>query len=1221
MVARCSTVQTGACGVVADGLHRPALGGSVFPGAGLRSVDMGVVVRLLGPLEVDSGGRTVAVNGAKERALVVALALAAPRVASIDGLIAAVWGTEPPPSARASLRVLIARLRKALTAAGALDALVTRPHGYQLQADDVDVREFERLSRQGRAELAGGRPAAAVTLRQALGLWRGDCLAESSTEPLRVESARLEHARLATLEARLEADLACGRHEELTGELTALCAAHPLREHLWALCITALYRSGRQADALAAYREVRTILDEELGIRPVPELRRLEAAVLAQDDGLAAPTRPQWTHNDHSPGLSPRLAGLRRSALVGRVGPMAALQAAWDATADGRTALALLSGEPGIGKSRLLAELAAGLREEGVVVLYGRCDDQLDVPCQPVAEWLEQVLHGPGGALLAEADPRRLAALARLVPAIAEHVPRPPTTVLDPDSMRFELAAAVATLLQRLATAAPLVLISDDLHWADHATVQLLRHLLQQPIGRVLLLAAHREVEDPAVPLVELLGALPPELPVTRVPLTGLDLPDVRTLVGTAADHPKGPDRLAALLHEATGGNPFYVTEVLRHLRETGGLDGAADDHWSSPAALLAAGVPTGLRAVLRGRLARLDAPTRELLSVAAVMGQEFDVDVLARAIAVHEDAVLDGLEAAQRAAFVGEDAQVDGRFHFNHALVRLTLDDELGHTRRSRVHGRIAEAIEALCGTQPGDRIGELARHALAGVRGGTAATAVRHGLAAARRALDTGAPEEAASWYAQVLAVLGSDPDDATRARSLIGLGIAQRMAGRAEFRDTLVAAADLARQLGRGDLLVDAALEVNRGSFSNLGRRDAGTIRLLEEALAVPDQAPARRAHLCAALSAELSFDPDVTRRRALAEEAVALARAGGDPLALLDALTRPNPALMIPELLSERVGRLEEAVTLAEELGDRVARFWALHGLALARLEDTDIAGVQELLRTAGRDVGEVREPNMIWSARFISACFELVGGDLRTAERQAEEARELGLASGQPDAEAIYQGQLFVIRWHQGRLGEALPANRALAAALPDFPAIAASCALAEVLSGSETMARRMLTTTARQAFAFPETVARLPALHLWAQVAAELGEREIAVVLDERLQPWHTLFTTSGPTPFESVALPLARLAALLDRPGPAESYFAEALTVHERVRAPFGIAATVLHWGTFAVDQGDDARGRQRLARAAAIADQHGYGLIGQRARQVLGNPSGVSPVSARRP
>jgi hypothetical protein len=335
-----------------------------------------------------------------------------------------------------------------------------------------------------------------------------------------------------------------------------------------------------------------------------------------------------------------------------------------------------------------------------------------------------------------------------------------------------------------------------------------------------------------------------------------------------------------------------------------------------------------------------------------------------------------------------------------------------------------------------------------------------------------------------------------------------------------------------------------------------------------------------------------------------------------MALLDALTRPTSALMIPQLLSERVDRLEEAVTLAEELGDRVARFWALHSLALARLEGTDITGVQELLRAAGRDVREVREvrePNMIWSARFIAACFTLVGGDLRTAERQAEEAREIGLTSGQPDAEAIYQGQLYVIRWHQGRLGEALPANRALVAALPDFPAVAAACALAEVDSGSRARARSMLTNTARQAFDFPETVARLPALHLWAHVAAELGEREIAVVLEERLRPWHALFTTSGPTPFEAVALPLARLAALLDRPGRAQSCFAEALAVHERTCAPFGIAATELHWGTFAVEQGDDARGRQRLARAAALADQHGYALIRQRARQILGNQDGA--------
>jgi DNA-binding SARP family transcriptional activator len=250
-------------------------------------------VRLLGPLDVVGGTGPVVIRGVKERSLVVLLALHAGRVVSTAELIAALWDGEPPASAEASLRVLVARVRKALDAAGARGELRTRPPGYLLAVDEIDAHRFERLRGQGRAELAAGRPAAAAAvLTEALRLWRGERLAEVGTERLRAESARWEEARLGAVEARIEAELACGRHAELLGELELLTRQHALRERLWAHRITALYRCGRQADALAVYQQVRATLAEELGIDPSPPVRRLEAAILAQDPELDAPTPP-----------------------------------------------------------------------------------------------------------------------------------------------------------------------------------------------------------------------------------------------------------------------------------------------------------------------------------------------------------------------------------------------------------------------------------------------------------------------------------------------------------------------------------------------------------------------------------------------------------------------------------------------------------------------------------------------------------------------------------------------------------------------------------------------------------------------------------------------------------------------------------------------------------------------------------------------------------------
>jgi DNA-binding SARP family transcriptional activator len=231
---------------------------------------MRVVVRVLGPLEVECAGRPVPIGAAKERLLVVVLALNAGRVVPVERLVDAVWGEDPPESAALTVRGLVSRLRKTLTAAGCPDVITTRSPGYLLatNAVEVDVHRFQALAADGRARLGAGSAAdAAAMLREALALWRGDQLAESAAPGLTGEAARLAEARLAALEARIDADLATGRQAELVGELEGLCQAHRLRERLWGQRMLALYRCGRQADALAAYQQLRTVRLAHLHIR------------------------------------------------------------------------------------------------------------------------------------------------------------------------------------------------------------------------------------------------------------------------------------------------------------------------------------------------------------------------------------------------------------------------------------------------------------------------------------------------------------------------------------------------------------------------------------------------------------------------------------------------------------------------------------------------------------------------------------------------------------------------------------------------------------------------------------------------------------------------------------------------------------------------------------------------------------------------------------------
>ena len=250
-------------------------------------------VRLLGPLELADGGRSIAYGGARQRAVLALLVLHANQVLASERVLMELWGEDAPPGAANALQAAVSRLRRALPQG----RLVTRPPGYLFRAvpDEVDLSRFERLLAQGRQALADGAAAeAADTLAEALALWRGPALADFRYEPFaQAEIARLEELRLVCVEERVEADLALGAGAELVGELQRLVADQPLRERLRGQLMLALYRSGRQAEALEAYREVRELLLDELGLEPAPALGELEGAILRHDPALrTAPAPP-----------------------------------------------------------------------------------------------------------------------------------------------------------------------------------------------------------------------------------------------------------------------------------------------------------------------------------------------------------------------------------------------------------------------------------------------------------------------------------------------------------------------------------------------------------------------------------------------------------------------------------------------------------------------------------------------------------------------------------------------------------------------------------------------------------------------------------------------------------------------------------------------------------------------------------------------------------------
>ncbi len=1149
--------------------------------------------RLLGPVQlIEPDGSEIELPSASQRRLLAVLALHAP------GAVRSGWLCEVLDLTPGALRTSVARLRRLL----GVETLRTTTVGYRL---DVEV---DAALVGPEIEAAAGDPE---RLARALARWKGPALEEFRDEAWAVGDARrLDEIRAKAVEDLAEHRLNHGDPGRAIPELEAHVVEHPYRDRPRGLLMRALAASGRQTEALRAFQDYREMLAETVGIEPTDDLRAVERRITGGWGGVdRIPAGSDPMREAEGVERVADLDGTLRSIAtgVGRRQARERIAAELDRTVSEGAGVVLVSGDVGIGKTTLVADLArTHATTRRADVYYGRCDEFAGTPFEPLQSIVGRIVDRLSDrAVLAHAA-KHGGDLVRLLPTHVTRVAAPPTEVSDERTSRHLLFEAVTDIVARAAEDHPVMIAIDDLQWAEPAAVHLLRHLARN-LGRapVLLVLVEREVGEAAATHVRDALADLARQRFTRVDLVGLDRDELADLVHARLPTTTGHDvdQVADALLAETAGNPLLADHLLDHWDRSGRV--TIGDGSVLVSAPLELDVPATLRDLVWHRVSLLGDGAADILTAAAVLGLEFNERVLATMVEVDASDLAPLLDRAVTAGVLSDHPSLAGTVRFTHALVARALEADLGTRARTRLHARAFAATLATYGASAQAHAPRLAFHARAGA---LSDEALGWAITAGDAALAELAPDEAARWYVAALQdaeVLGRP--EALRADLLVRLGEARESAGDPTALDAISDGARLAARAGTPETLVRAALAIDRGTLK-IGQSAREQLDVAEAALAASNDAdPATRARLTALVAQSLIRTNQTERRTALANEALATARATGDATTFALVAAKVLNALWSPGSGPLRAALAREATAAVREATDPNLVFvvnLAAYSAATCAGEAEDARACLNALHEV---VHEVRDPQLRWAIGVLDTFVATMAGAFADADRLVAENFELGTQIGVAEALGVFVGQSFAIGTFAGRHADLLPlveqviASEAVVELSYRLGHAIVCCEVGRPEAAIDLLHEAMHTDTD----ATPDDFLRSTELLGYAVLALEVEDVEAAAWLYPELVPLAGEVSFNSMTSQGPIAAYAGKLASLLGQTDDAESFLLDALATTVRFEWHYHRATTLLALAQnrFRADGRLDDEARAWLTTAERLCAAHGIAVWAKRA------------------